>query len=157
MKKRWFSYEANVYRARVLMFVGSRKEMCDSIYDFMVGKEFGMKPEDAKSFASVAKEHFGNERDEFDGECLSISCGELGKIWIVRMDDFEQTIDRIVVLSHECLHAALSILGDCGISENPPFEALCYLHESIFMKLLKDTCSNGSKPYQKGKNAKKVE
>ena len=81
---------------------------------------------------------YGKLNTEIDGEYMSISTENVPRLWIVRIDSFSGSIDDTVKLDHECLHTALSILGFCGVSENPPFEALCYLHEAIFRKFMMD-------------------
>lgn len=128
----WHLLRTNVYNSRVYMCVGNRRKMCETIYDAFVAGDDPMEVSDAGDFAGRFCDRFGNERVGVNGECLSV-CNDIGmQVWVVRMDEFAGSVDNTVVLSHECLHAALSILGTCGVSENPPFEALCYLHEAIF-------------------------
>lgn len=136
----WYVKRLDVFPSDVLLCFGDREAMCRTAYDAFVddGKGYGYPAERAKAYASELREHFGKSRGEIDGECLSVTDGNgSNRIWIVRMDGFEGTVDDVTTLSHECLHTALSILGTHGVNENPPFEALCYLHEAIYKAFLK--------------------
>lgn len=134
----WYLFQSDVYRATVFLFLGTREDMCRTAADALCGEKLKLKIEDAKCIAKRLDESFGKSVEGMNGECLSLRDESGTRIWIVRLDDFDASVDSTVVLSHECLHAALSILGECGVSENPPFEALCYMHEAIFHRFMLD-------------------
>ena len=130
----WSQWETDVYHAKVMLFVGDRDRMCETAFDGLTMAPSPMSAEMAKDFASRLKDTFGKPISSVCGECLSVVNDAGDRLWVVRLDEFKGSVEDIVVLSHECLHAAISILGHCGVQEDPPFEALCYLHEAIFKK-----------------------
>lgn len=132
----WYLFRTNVYDARIYMCVGDRTLMCNTAYAALAYGDDPLTKSEAEDFADRICTNFRNNRAGIDGECISVHNDNGRQIWIVRMDDFAGSVEHTVILSHECLHAALSIHGMCGVSENPPFEALCYLHEAIFKKFM---------------------
>ena len=134
----WFDFQNGVYPVRILFFIGNRESMCESSMDGLTSLSNPMSKQMAEEASGKMKRCFGTSSPETSGECLSIESDNVPRFWIVRLDSFDGSVDDTVMLSHECLHAALSMLGHCGISENPPFEALCYLHEAIFKKFMMD-------------------
>lgn len=134
----WFDFQNGIYPVRILFFIGNRESMCESSMDGLTGLSNPMSKQMSEEASGKMKRCFGTSSSGISGECLSIESENVPRFWIVRMDSFDGSVDDTVMLSHECLHAALSILGYCGISENPPFEALCYLHEAIFKKFMMD-------------------
>lgn len=138
VNRAWFDFSNGVYPVRVMLFIGKREAMCESAMDGLTGLSDPMAKENAEEAAAKIRRCFGTSILGINGECLSVETDNVPRMWIVRMDSFSGSVDDTVMLSHECLHAALSILGCCGVSENPPFEALCYLHEAIFKKFMMD-------------------
>lgn len=132
----WCSFSNGVYPVRILFFVGSRTSMCRDILDGLSMLDDKLSGEDAGAFALKVRQMFGTERRSINGESLRIEIDNGLNLWIVRVDRFRGYVEDTALLSHECLHAALSVLGYCGVSEDPPFEALCYLHEAIFKKFM---------------------
>lgn len=134
--QRWCSYQNGVYPVRILFFVGNRTGMCETILDGLSVLDDKLSGADAGAFALKVRQMFGAERRRINGESLRIEIDNGLNLWIVRVDSFRGYVEDTALLSHECLHAALSVLGYCGVSEEPPFEALCYLHEAIFKKFM---------------------
>lgn len=136
--KSWAQWSTDIYHARVMLFIGGREKMCDTAFDGLVGVDDPMSVENAKDFAFRLNDAFGKPMSGICGECLSVINDDGDRLWVIRLDEFKGAVEDIVVLSHECLHAAISILGHCGVQEDSPFEALCYLHEAIFKKFIID-------------------
>ena len=134
----WFDFRNGVFPVRVLFFIGNRESMCESSMEGLTSLSNPMSKRIAEEASEKMKRCFDTSSPRISGECLSIESDNVPRFWIVRMDSFDGSVDDTVMLSHECLHAALSILGYCGISENTPFEVLCYLHEAIFKKFMMD-------------------
>lgn len=133
----WKKLRLDVFPVSVFMFIGNRKDMLDSVEDaFKAGPE-PMDADVAEDWANSFRRSFSVEYGGINGECLSAKNRYGAKMWIVRVDEFSASIDDTAMLSHECLHAALSMLGYLGVSENPPFETLCYLHEAIYKCFLR--------------------
>lgn len=133
---RWDEFLGDIYPVKVMFFIGSRKEMVESFAEALArstGKEFETT---RKEFVEKVRSQFSTEISGVTGECICVTASSGTNVWIVRVRNFVGSIDDMVTLSHECLHAALSVLGFCGVSENPPFEVLCYTHEAIFKKFL---------------------
>jgi len=136
--RNWFYLNNGVYPTKIFMFIGKRKEMFATAVAGMRSCFDDPKAmPDAEIFAEKLKT-YGTDLMGIDGEFFSVENDVGARVWFVRMDSFTGSVDDTVRLSHECLHAALSILHYCGVSENPPFEALCYLHETIFGKFMID-------------------
>lgn len=135
----WFFVNNDVYPVKVFMFIGNRQQMFDTAVGGMRGcfrDPHAML--NAELFADKMRNSFCREAIGIDGECLSVEIDSGERIWIVRMNAFDGSVCDTVMLSHECLHAALSVMNHLGISENQPYEALCYLHESILKKFMMD-------------------
>lgn len=133
---RWSEFFCNTFSARIMLFVGDRKEMIASVAGAFGELKSLMGDEMTKEFVKKIRLYCGSKISGADGECISVTASSGAKLWIVRVDDFDGSVDGVATLSHECLHAALSVLDCCGVSENPPFECLCYLHGAIFKKFL---------------------
>ena len=131
-KENWFEFQNGVFPANVLFFIGTRQEMCFTASLGLGECKDMFSKENARKFVDEIEKSFGREVRGISGECVSCDIDSGMRIWIVRLDRFDGQIDDAGMLSHECLHAALSIMGHCGVSENPPFEGLCYFHEAIY-------------------------
>ena len=137
---RWCEFMGDIYPARIMLFLGSRKEMGKSIADALRNGKGGELDATQKEFVGSARAYLNSEVSALTGECNCLEARNGDMLWIVRVDDFDGSVDGVATLSHECLHAALSVLDCCGVSENPPYECLCYLHGAIFKKFL--TCAS---------------
>ena len=133
---RWSEFVGDVYPVRIMLFIGSRKEMVESIGDAFAKYKGTESKETRKEFVENIRSQFGSQESTLAGECGSVVASNGLKLWIVRLAKFDRSVGSMVILSHECLHAALSVLDFCGVSENPPFEGLCYTHEAIFKTFL---------------------
>ena len=133
---RWDVFDNGVYPVNVLLFIGSRADMRLSIMEGLSILPRKISGSDAGAFALKLRQMFAYDNKSINGECIRLEIDSGANLWIVRMDDFRGYVEDAVMLSHECLHAALSVLGFCGVSEDPPFEALCYLHEAIFKRFM---------------------
>ena len=140
-KHRWYDFSNSIYPVKVLMFIGGRRDMCDTAMTGLTSMDNPMSEKSAKSLSDIMRERFYDERPESDGEALSVYNDSGNKAFVVRLDGFEGTLYDTALLAHECLHVALAIIDHCGVKEDPPYEALCYLHEAIYRKFLTDAFS----------------
>ena len=115
LRHRWFFFDPVVFPRKILLFIGSREDMCFTA-------QAGLNQ-------SYAKSDY-----EIDGEGISVKSGKHERVYIVRVESFRGTVDDSTSLSHECLHIAMAILDLCGVRETPPYECLCYLHQAMFKK-----------------------
>ena len=139
---RWSLFENSVYPATVLFFIGSRQDMLDSVEGVLMALPCCKSKKSAGDTAERFRALFGSNSLSVDGESLSVQREDGSKIWVVRIDSFVGAVGDVTLLSHECLHTALSLMGYFGVEENPPFEGLCYLHEAIFHQFLKKSCGD---------------
>ena len=133
---RWGEFMGDIYPARIMLFLGNRKEMGESIAEALGTGNGGELDATQKEFVESARTYLNSEAAALSGEFSCLEARNGAKLWIVRVDDFDGSVDGVATLSHECLHAALSALDCYGVSENSPYECLCYLHEAIFKKFL---------------------
>ena len=133
---RWTEFFCDIFGAQIMFFVGDKKDLLSSAADALARLEHPMAEALQKEFVKKLKLGYASQLSGIDGECSSLTASSGEKLWIVWIADFNGSVDRITTLSHECLHAALSVLDCCGVSENPPFECLCYLHQAICKKFL---------------------
>lgn len=133
---RWGEFKGDIYPVRIMLFLGNRKEMGESIAEALGKGNGGELDATQKEFVGSARAYLNSEVSALSGECSCLEARNGAKLWIVRVDDFDGSVDGVATLSHECLHAAVSALECCGVSENSPHECLCYLHEAIFKKFL---------------------
>ena len=130
---RWFFFAPVIFHRKILLFIGSREDMCltaqNGIFDL---KKFTVN--EVQAIAKNLNESYANSDDEIDGEGISVKSGKNERVYIVRVESFRGTIDDSATLSHECLHIAMAILDLCGVRETPPYECLCYLHQAMFKK-----------------------
>lgn len=134
----WDTFMTDVFQTKIAFFIGSRDSMCKMACEWIgsFGEHNVSKDETAK-FSENLRAHFGREDRLVNGECLRVDIDNGNSMWIVRLNSFCGSVYDAALLSHECLHAALSILGYLGVDENHPHEVLCYLHEAIFMRFMK--------------------
>lgn len=131
----WHLMKTDVYNARIYMYIGTRENMVKTAYDAFSSGPDPIEESEAKSFANALKEECSNNAG-IDGNGITLENDRGSAIWVIRMDSFDGSIDHTALLNHECLHVALFILLRCGVRENPPFEALCYLNEAIFKNFM---------------------
>ena len=130
---RWFFFDPVVFPRKILLFIGSREDMCLTAQAGIAD----LKQFTGNEVATIAKNlnnSYANSDDEIDGEGISVKSGKHERIYIVRVESFRGTVDDSTSLSHECLHIAMAILDLCGVRETPPYECLCYLHQAMFKK-----------------------
>lgn len=132
-QRRWFFFDPVVFPRKILLFIGSREDMCFTAQEGITD----LKQFTGNEVATIAKnlyQNYAKSDDEIDGEGISVKSGKHERIYIVRVESFRGTVDNSTSLSHECLHIAMAILDLCGVRETPPYECLCYLHQAMFKK-----------------------
>lgn len=148
----WCHVGVDIFHAHVLLCIGSRTDMMATGAQYM-HEHSGWSDEKIDAVGkSLAKKLPYGEDKKIIGEVVRID-PDNGLIYFVRMDSFEPTPGDISVLCHECLHAAINILNDCGVKEEGgPDEVLCYVHEYIFKNALEQLSKDFSflaKSYEK--------
>lgn len=136
---RWGVFFSAIYPVSVMFFIGERKEMAETIADAMSGPDCP-DGELRKEFIEKVRSQYGVKESGVAGECICVAASNGVRLWIVRINKFRGSISEMGMLSHECLHVALSVLDFCGVVECPPCEALCYAHQAMFEKFL--TCAS---------------
>lgn len=137
-KNNWFEFSNGVFPFPVFMFIGSREDMIRTASCGFTGCQNPIKECDASSLRSEMDRLFKEQPNTAPGECISLETEGGVKVFVVRVSKFKGSAESTAILAHECLHAALDVLGHSGVSENAPNETLCYLHEAIFRKFVKD-------------------
>lgn len=137
-RHRWFFFDPVVFPRKILLFIGSREEMCETAYSALSEMAGIFTGTEAALIAKNLNESYAKSDDEIDGEGISVKSGKGTRVYIVRVESFRGTVDDSTSLSHECLHIAMAILDLCGVRETPPYECLCYLHQAMFKKFSMD-------------------
>lgn len=133
-QRRWFFFDPVVFPRKILLFIGSREEMCRTAHLALSEMDGNFTGTEAALIAKNLNQSYAKSDDETDGEGISVKSGKGTRVYIVRVESFRGTVDDSTSLSHECLHIALAIMDLCGVREGPPYECLCYLHQAIFKK-----------------------
>lgn len=139
---RWCAFIGDIYPVKVMFFIGSRKEMSESIAEALTGTESARFQAQKKEIIEKVRSEYSVELPSLEGECICVTASRGARLWIVRVREFDGTIECAALLSHECLHAAISVLDFLGVSEAPPFEVLCYTHEAIFKRFLRSASAH---------------
>lgn len=143
---RWCHIGIDLFYADVLVFVGSRIQMMKSGAEYMHKASGWSDDKIDKIGKELAKVLPFGEDEKLCGESLSVDAPD-GLLYFIRLDSFMPTSQDISILSHECLHTALSMHRDTRIKECDGHESLCYLHEYIFKNALEgctDMFNNGT-------------
>lgn len=133
-QRKWFFFDPVVFPRKILLFIGSREEMCRTANESLSTLDGHFTGNEAATIAKNLNENYPKSEDEIDGEGISVKSGKHERVYIVRVESFRGTVDDSTSLSHECLHIAMAILDLCGVRETPPYECLCYLHQAMFKK-----------------------
>ena len=136
----WFYLNVEMYHSKVLVFVGSRAEWA-SIGADALRERFGLGDEEAKDIVSYIKTFCEGRSDgqSIDGDAIGYD-----GVSLIRVNSMVTgNMQDILRFNHECLHVAYRILKYVGIEETYNNEAICYLHEYIFGKLMEQMLEKG--------------
>ena len=116
---RHFRIKDDIYRRRVFVFVGSRKELVDHLTVTWGRGAIRSLAKDAVGMAF----HFKAPNPENHVEAQQRS-----RVYYVWLSCFCGAVEDIGTLAHECFHAATMILDDLGVDtdESDGSEALAY-------------------------------
>lgn len=142
----WCHVNVEMFYIDVFVFAGSRHDMMESgaAYLTSLAGEKGWNEDDVNSIGKALAQRLPGPNEKDNGGDVVLVHAKTGLACFIRIARFEPTVLDEVVLSHECLHAALAIRDELQISENSNYECLCYLHEYIYKKSLEEMV----KPFQ---------
>ena len=146
-KGSWHRLNVDIYHAKVFVFIGHRLDMVDSVQSYLKKSmiEDGVKEGDPRFKLAIKVENFllnlwdgRMDDDGTDGDSILYD----GVGFFVRVSEFDKgNFKHLLTLNHECLHVAAKTLEQVGVRDEVGYEALCYLHEYIFGKLV-ETITN---------------
>ena len=114
-----FSRFLDIWGAKVFLFIGPQQD-----------------------FIKYLKKRFKfDAQDIWDQNCLGvafkITVNEVRKGYGIYMPSFDNSIDDIVILSHQCIHVTDDILNDRNVQHGDQNkEALTYTHDAIYRYFL---------------------
>lgn len=131
----WGFWKSNTLPVIAYLCIGTKEQALETAEKAVAEFDGGIGKGDAREFAERLRKLDDGSNNE--GDCSKIILEKGNGAWLVRMNDFDGSVDDLAVLSHECLHAALSMEDWLGIREDPPYEGLCYLNEAVFKSFVK--------------------
>lgn len=132
IENQWFFMDVPIFCSRVFCFVGTREKMKETAYAWIAG--YGQ--EDAADCAKCVEEYVDRNGPE---NCeTGDAFGQNGTMYIRLNTMYLGALQDVLVLNHECLHAANAILCNIGLEDGPDIEGLCYTHQFIFGELMKE-------------------
>ena len=137
---KWCHVNVEMFYADVFVFAGSRHDMMESgaAYLTSLAGEKGYNEDDVNSIGKALAQRLPGPNEKDNGGDVVLVHAKTGLVCFVRIAKFEPTVLDEAILSHECLHAALTIRDELQISEKRNHECLCYLHEYIYKKSLEE-------------------
>lgn len=107
-------------------------------YGIYVTGLLGWTPEHVRYFFLKKFECESPVEDEPDGRCITMNHPREGFHIIVYLSRWDKQPETIALLSHECLHATMSILDMMGQAVcTKEHEHVTWLHQHIFQELWK--------------------
>lgn len=129
---KWAFVDIPLFHARVFLFVGSMSDMRQTARSCI--RDF--EQSDSDDVAMFIENYCDSHCD-----CLHTNGDAFGQegTAFIRVSSLSlNVLDDVLVLNHECLHAALGILDWVGIESKGEHETLCYTHEFIFGRAMKE-------------------
>ena len=122
----WFFCDIALWQHRCFLFIGSRKEMCESFEKNHHANNL------TESEIKFARDWASTHDNTTDGDAFGIE-----NTAFIRLSDFViGKVDDIAILSHKCLHVANRVLRIVGLQGDHNCEGLAYTQEFIFKSLL---------------------
>ena len=134
--KGWVELPVDLWGSCVNLFIGTRDEMSDDVELYFCGRDAEIAVAD-----NWLRRHPSGDKHT-DGDTF----GDSGLVFIRVNTFFLGDLDDLAILSHECLHAANSILRHIGVMGDDNVEVLAYTQEFIFKGLLKKIMSDKISP-----------
>lgn len=131
LRGEWFSCRLDVWNYDVFLFIGTPKEMLDSLSNPKGGKELPLTiPE--RRFLS---DYLQNQRELDTPPHRGDAFGQPNFAFI-RLDDYRMgdSEDQLILI-HQALHIANAIVHDIGISGDYNAECVAYTQECILRQL----------------------
>lgn len=133
-KDTWFFLDVPIFHSRVFLYVGDDNGMMRTAESYIA--ELGH--DDARMLGEYVKGELQKRTDEdYDTDGLSFGFNGNAFIRVSRLRT--GNLDDLLLLNHECLHAANAILRHIELREDSNIEGLCYTHEYIVGGFLKQT------------------
>ena len=130
----WNYLHCEIYNCDIILYIGDQNRCIDNVEDFLKEKF----KDDYKNIIDDLVHYIGSDENTSGDWCMS-SFGKRNELTVIMVvSSLNSDIDSITTLSHECIHAAMFILNQCGVYDDKMgFESLAYLHEYIFSNFLK--------------------
>ena len=129
-KGTWFKCDVELWHSTCYLFVGPMDLMCASLAGM---KGTNPPPEMDKEMLEFAKKWVGDHSDLYDdGYTFGYNTSSFIRLPNLCVGE----LSDLVILVHECLHAAAGILGAVGVKEVDGEEALAYTQKFLFTNLM---------------------